>query len=242
MNRFLFNTFIFSLLLLLVSCGSKKNLSKATRNANLQQTDFSYFKSKIKINYIDEEQNFDLTASLRMKKDEAVWVTLLGPFNVKIGKALITKDSVQVLRDFQAKEYYAYSLKELNKKNNANLSLSLIQNLILGNLISQGKPSLKKTDQNIQIEQKEGLFKILSTVVASKIGSVTINHTQQQGNITIDYNEYQEVDNKTIPSRSVIKIDNDQIKATTKLQLKNSTFTDEELSFPFNASSKYVRK
>lgn len=229
-------TFLFS------SCQRKNSLSKVSKNASLQEVDFKYFSSKLKIHYQDEEQNFDLTASFRMQKNKVVWMTLLGPFGVKIGKALITKDSVQVLRDFQAKEYYAYSLNEVNNKNNTNLSLTQIQNLLLGNLISTATPTSVKKEDQVQLEQKEGLFKIISTIVNSKIETVSITGNQNAGKIDITYSEYELINKKTIPTQTTINVDHPEMKVLTELQLKNSTFTNDKLSFPFNASSKYVRK
>lgn len=242
MNRSSFYILIIAFTFLFSSCQRKNALSKVSKTANLQQVDFNYFSSKLKIHFQDEEQNFDLTASLRMQKDKVVWMTLLGPFGIKIGKALITQDSVQVLRDFQAKEYYAYSLKEVNNKNNTNLSLSQIQNLLLGNLISSAKPAITKKESQLILEQKEGLFKILSTIVNSKIEMVSITGNQNAGKIDINYNEYATIDKKTIPTQTTINVDHPEKKVLTELQLKNSTFTNDKLSFPFNASSKYVRK
>ena len=242
MNKSSVYILLFAFTFLFTSCNRKNALSKVSKNANLQQVDFSYFSSKLKIHYQDDEQNFDLTASLRMQKDKVIWITLLGPFGVKIGKALITKDSVQVLRDFQEKEYYAYSLKEVNAKNNTNFSLNQIQNLLLGNLISSAKPSTTKQEDKLLLEQKEGLFKILSTITNSKIEGVSITGNLNAGKIEISYSDFELIDQKTIPTQTIINIDHPEKKVLTELQLKNSTFTNDKLSFPFNASSKYVRK
>ena len=242
MNKaILLSVFILSSLLF-SSCGKKGNLSKTVNEANLNQVDFNYFSSKVKINYQDDKQSFDLNAILRMKKDETVWINLVGPFGIKVGKALITKDSIQVLRDFQASEYYAYSLKELNSKYNTNVSLYQAQNFFLGNLLSQSKPKIANQNNQLSLEQKEGLFTILSTVLNTKIETVNVKHSQTEGDINIVYSEFEDVDSKKIPSKINLKIVNPQLKMNTELQLKNSTFTNEELSFPFSVSDKYERK
>lgn len=229
--------------LLFSSCSSsKKNNNKTAKKLGLEIVDFNYFSSKMKIHFDDGNQSIGLTSSLRMKKDSIVWISIMGPFGVKVGKAKVTKDSVFVLRDFQSKEYYAYSISAFNHKYQTDLSLTLVQNTLLGNLLYEGKSKKIKQGGKTIIKQSKGAFLINNTLSNNKIEQITIKHTQQNGLIDMKYNNFKSIANQIIPQTINIILEQGEMNVLVEINYKNSKFTDEALSFPFNASSKYTRQ
>lgn len=101
----------------------------------------SWFEGKARIDYSDGSQSIHVNATIRMKTDSAVWIAVR-KLGFEVVRALITKDSVQIIDRFN-NEYIAYDLSYLQSKYQLPANLTVLQDLILGN--SLNIPFLSRT-------------------------------------------------------------------------------------------------
>ncbi len=227
---------------LLTACKNKKSGAPMTKVKGLDQVDFDYFSSKLKVNYSDENQSIGLNAGLRMKKDEIVWLSVLGPFGIKVGKLKLTQDSILILQDYPDKTYSAYSVEAFNRKNGTDISVRQVQNLLLGNLLFDNKSKIVSQDNRMVVKQTAGSYSILNFLEGNKIKEVLVNSRVQQGNINLVYEDYQKHDGRIIPEKADLQVSSSSFSAAVEMQHKNVNFTNDKLDFPFTVSDRYVRK
>lgn len=102
------------------------------RQIEKQQLSPEWFESRLRIDYADEDMSVSATASLRMKKDSLLWLSVK-KFGFEVARAQVTKDSVYVVDRFN-KEYTIEGLSYLAESYGLPAgSLSELQDFILGN-------------------------------------------------------------------------------------------------------------
>jgi len=59
---------------------------------------FTTFSSKVKVEYSDDKNSrFDFNAFVRMKKDSAIWISIVAALNIEAFRVLITPDSIVIM-------------------------------------------------------------------------------------------------------------------------------------------------
>ncbi len=137
-NRLLLLGFM---IILLSSCGTSKRLGKAEKDYNspdyllknliTNQVSADWFSARAKINFQDEYTAVGASATIRMKKDSAVWVSVK-KLGFEVGRALITQDSVYII-DRLNNTYDIRDLHYLEKTYNIPANLDIVQAILLGN-------------------------------------------------------------------------------------------------------------
>ncbi len=124
-----------------VSCKSRKrvtdcsvvqiNLAKnATELLEESQLNFDDLTLRIKANYKSGSTNQGFAMNLKMKKDSFVFVSI--QVMIEAARAYITKDSFTVL-DRIGKKYYQGAISDLSQFTGQELTLTQLQNVIVGN-------------------------------------------------------------------------------------------------------------
>lgn len=226
--------------------GCSKRASKTVYSDDLE---FNYFAGKAKVDLDDGSTKVSLNANIRIKHDSIIWISAQHPL-MKIGKCLVTKDSVFILKDFQASEYYRYSFAELSQKMGYNLNYTIIEDVLMGNMPKiDNKPKYMEYEGNKIITQQMNEMKIVSKVNAEtkKVISLDIAQNGTKNQVLMDYNQFENINGKTFATENVIKT-NLQLKpenlldAIFKLKYNKPIFTDEVQSFPFAVNNKYEYK
>lgn len=237
---------IYSLCILTIALSCKVNTTKTTENIKSQEVNFDYFSGRAKIKI----GKYNVLLNLRMKQDSAVWINLSNTAVGKIGKALVKKDSVFVLRDYKGKEYYADAVTQLQSRIGYPVTLEMLTNIFLGQmpLKALDNAQVSKKGNEISIIQKEKLFTIENHLDAktNKLTKLKIYQPQKTDFLEINYDNYLPVDNHLIPQLITFKTNADKgivgdYKEVTVV-IQKSKFTSEPVSFPFNVSSKHVHK
>lgn len=215
---------------------------KQIENSRLIYTTFS---AKIDVDYreADGKKN-GVTAHIRMYKDSVLWVLINGPLGIEGVRALVTQDSVKVL-DKQNKIYTARSVTYLQEVTELPLTLSTLQDLLLGNAIflDSNINSYNKINGTISLLSIGEYFKNLYTIgETDKLAqSSKLDDVDGQRNRTC-YLTYSDYDNKKGVNFSKdrnISV-SEKKKLDIRLQFRQYEF-NETLSFPFNVSEKYKR-
>lgn len=205
--------------------------------------DFKTFSSKVKVEVENANgKQPDITATLRMVKDSAIWISLTATFlNVEVYRAYITKDSV-ILLNKQDKEVQYRSLDYLQEVTEIPFDFKSLQDMIIGNPVffESKNASFRKTDQYLLGSSWGDDFKNLLTLSLdnyllkhSKLDDVNINRNRTA---SITYDEY---DQNFATKRQIIISEKNKIDI--RLNFKQFEF-NKELSVSFSVPKNYKKK
>lgn len=210
-----------------------------------KQVQYNTFKGKAKMHYEGMGQSQDFSANFRLLKDSIIWVNIsaIGGI-VNVARAYITPDSIRVI-NFLQKEAYCMPITDANKLLPASLDFKMLQNLIIGDIITrQGQPynasdydgtwTLEVSEPNMiqQVNYDKSdstlqTLKLLSTGTESHMASV------------IQYSNYSVVDNRRFAGSRALNVNTDGQLHYLDMNFNNASF-DVELTFPFTIPEKYT--
>jgi hypothetical protein len=102
---------------------------------------FDWMTAKISCSAYDDSSRAEFEVNLRMRKDSAIWLNVLGPLNIKIARVLITKDSVKFVQ-FQdgtlgaQPKCFQGDFALLSQMLQTDVDYDMMQSLLVGNSVS----------------------------------------------------------------------------------------------------------
>jgi hypothetical protein len=263
MNRFLVRLLFVLMIcvsssLTLVSCKAKAkvvNESKSSDSKNISaeriiishyanKSDFKTLYIKSNVKYSDEKQTQNVTAEIKIKKNEQISVSIrfLG---ITMAKALITPTMVSYYEKIGG-TYFEGDFSSLSTWLGTDLDFMKVQNMLIGQTmddLTQGNYKDTLVDQSYRLEdiskndiQKYFFFDIEKFLLnKQKVIQITKNR-----NIDISYTDYKTYNESVFPSNIFITAEQD--KGKTEINLNYNTITiNEELSFPYSVPNGYKR-
>ena len=247
--------FFFFALLVLVSCKSKQNLSSNgslnSKSVNellvkhkKSEFDFNTLQSKLKMNYTDGKKSFSPSVSLRLQKDEKIWmsVKVLG---ITMAKALITPTEVSFYEKLN-RRYYQGDFKAISNFLGADVNFEQLQNLIIGQSIfdnNSNKFTAEIKSDQIFIRPKQAKkVSVLMGLYANnlKASLLNVDDSEKEQSLNVKYKTYQEVDGQNFPLE--IQVNSQQKSKFKKVDVTFKSVTlNQNLSFPFSIPSGYKR-
>jgi hypothetical protein len=258
MNKFLVRVVLIccSCLFLLQSCKSKSAVVSNTKNDiqfNGKNTIENYYNNKVafstlyiksNVRYDDGKQSQNVTAEIKIKKDEQILVSIrfLG---ITMAKALITPKTVGYYEKIKG-TYFEGDFSTLSQWLGTDLDYDKVQNMLLGRAIDDlriGKYTESKVDQTIQLDEvldskmKKSFFFDANTYL---LKNQEIEQTSESRKIQIGYSNHSTYKEAIVPL--TVLIHTFQAKGTTEINLEYNTVTfNEELSFPYAVPNDYKR-
>lgn len=222
-------------------------VSNTLENLNKNHIDFKTFSAKIKVEVEDSKgKQPDITATLRMVKDSAIWISLTATFlNLEAYRVLITKDSV-ILMNKQEKEVQYRSLDYLQEVTQIPFDFKAIQDILLGNPVffSQKNATFKKLEDFILASSVGDDFKNLLTLssnnnllLQSKLDDVDVNRNRTA---SISYDDYVNSNDQFFSTRRQLII-SEKNRIDIRLIYKQFEF-NKELSVAFSVPKNYKKK
>lgn len=205
--------------------------------------EFKTLASRVQVNYEDAKSKQRLTANIRMKKDEVIWITA-SVLGITVAKAMLTPDSVSAYESV-SKTYFEGDYQLISKWLGVELNFKQVQALLLGQATIDLKPNALKehiSDNKYVLEPKvqQPLYRQNISLYPEnfKIANQTIEKIFQKAIFTLDYQNYQRIDGAYYPSDIHLQsIDGDKI---TRLQLSvRKVDLNPNLSFPYRVPSDY---
>ncbi|MBX2844757.1 MAG: DUF4292 domain-containing protein [Saprospiraceae bacterium] len=234
------------------ACKNKKDIAATEGPINLNKNkamtlfqdgivDFDTFEGKSKIRFEDAERQLSFKATVRVKKDEMIWVSA-GMLGFEGVRALITPDSVKVINRLE-RTYYESSIDYVGELTNMPVNFEGLQNLLVGNWLFFDKDSAK-------FEEKEGIVELSSEKDAIVnilwLDNVTLLLQRQtlldqinDRSMEISYHDYRPMDDAAFPYESVIHVSG-RDEAWIDMEY-SSVELDSNPSFAFSVSDKYER-
>jgi len=96
------------------------------------QSEFDWFAARFTGNIIFEGQHHNISGTIRIKKDEAIYVSLSPVLGIEIARAIITPDTVKFLNRLES-SYYVGHIGFLNSMLRTSLDYDMLQALLVGN-------------------------------------------------------------------------------------------------------------
>lgn len=208
-----------------------------------KRINFTSFSSKVKVEYRDDKnRSLDFNAFLRMKKDSAIWVSIIAALNIEAYRVIITPDSITIMdkinRTIQHKP-----LSYLQSITQVPFDYSTLEDLIIGNPVYLDRTVVAYTDQGekISLSTIGASFKHYLTVgrndlhlLFSKLDDVDMSRSRTAN---LAYAGYLPVGNWMFASSRNISL-SEKNKLDILLDFKQVDF-DKQLSFPFSIPKNY---
>lgn len=235
---------LFSVIILAASCKSTKSIEAGELDASLSskkiiqnhyqnELQFETMSGKVKIDYSDGENSQGVSVSLRMKKDEVIWIS--APLGMV--KAHITPEKVSFYNRLQ-NEYFDGDYAYLSDILGTEVDFQLLQNLLIGNAVldlRKDKYVLTILGDQYNLKPRKGneLYKILFFLEPKnfKISQQRISQPTKNRFLKMDYS-YQKVTDMIIPNTIVIEALNEGKTNSIELQYKSMEF-NRKLNFPY---------
>ena len=239
-----------------VSCKSKtavvnatKSNSRSTANKIIEnyynnKSEFKTLYIKANAQYATEKQNQNVTAEIKIKKDEQILISIrfLG---ITMAKASITPATVSYYEKING-NYYEGDFSALSQFLGTDLDYFKIQNMLLGRAIDdlkKGKYQESFADQVYRLDDtldnntKKSFYFDADTFLVNK---QEISQTSEGRMIQVLYSSKKEFNEIILPM--AVDIDSYQKKGKAEINLEYNTVTfNEELSFPYSVPNGYKR-
>lgn len=241
-------------LLLFTACSKKVVPPPPTKTIipssalSIEEIDFEYLHGKARMVLKDGSKEQEVKTNIRIRKDSVIWMnfTVIG---VQGGRALINQDSITIISNVK-KEYYVFDFKELSKKLNVEINYQIIQSAMLGNLLmtKSENDSVEESGGTYLLKQTSGHVEILNFISAAtnKIQKVELKENNTHNSVTINYANFQPLENKIFPYDGTInvfyKAASGLLNTTIIFEYNKAEVGDKELKFPFNIPKKYDRR
>ena len=223
---------------------SRMTAERIIKNYYTNKSEFTTLYIKSNVKYSDEKQTQNLTAEIKIKKDEQILVSIrfLG---ITMAKALITPASVSYYEKLNG-TYFEGDFSTLSKWLGTDLDYSKVQNILIGQAmddLTKGNYQDSLVDQTYRLgnisknNTKKYFFFDKDKFLLNKqeISQITENRK-----IEVSYSDYKTYNESPIPSD--IAINAEQDKGKTEINLGYSAITiNEELTFPYSVPNGYKR-
>lgn len=222
---------------------SAKSVRATFDSIQKKKIKFTSFSSKVKVEYRDDKnRSLDFNAFLRMKKDSAIWVSIIAALNIEAYRVIITPDSITIMdkinRTIQHKP-----LSYLQSITQVPFDYSTLEDLIIGNPVYLDRTVVAYADQGekISLSTIGSSFKHYLTVgkndlhlLFSKLDDVDQTRSRTAN---LSYTAYLLTGNWMFASNRSISL-SEKNKLDIMLDFKQVDF-DKPLAFPFSVPKNY---
>jgi hypothetical protein len=200
--------------------------------------------AKLKVNFDNGKTKQSLSVSMKMKKDEVIW--LKGSKFITVFKAEITPTSVRYYSSV-FKNSFEGDFSMIKQLLGVDINFEQLQNLFLG----QSLLNVKEEDQEVAIvnntyiltpEKQAELFDIFFTINPAhfKLDEQSIVNTEKKLRLDVKYPSYNLINEVVFPSEINIKAKNTKSVTAIDLEYKSVEF-DTDVYMSFNIPSGYKK-
>lgn len=222
---------------------SAKSVRATFDSIKKKNIQFTTFSSKLKVEYRDDKNSsLDFNAFLRMKKDSAIWVSIIAALNIEAFRVIITPDSITII-DKLSRTVQRKPLSYLQAITQVPFDYSTLEDLIIGNPIYLDRTIVSYTDQDekISLATIGKSFKHYLTVgkndlhlLFSKLDDVDLSRSRTA---SLAYASYLPVGKWMFASTRNISL-SEKNKLDILLDFKQVEF-DKPIAFPFSIPKNY---
>lgn len=243
------------ILFLVVGCKARKNVVSANEHVYTElgntveiinkvhaaEFDFEFLSAKAKINIESGGKKNNVSFTIRMKKDEKIWISVTAIGGIEVARVLLTPDSVNIL-DRINNRHVVYDYEFLSEIIKNQVDFHIVQALMIGNSL----PGLLNETAKITQAENEIIFNSVREDVGYtmligpnlKLHQLKLNDSVLKQELITDYSEFNPIDNSFFPF--VINSVATSGKESVKLQIQyNKVEKVQTLEFPFSVPKNY---
>lgn len=223
------------------------------------QVNYEWMNGKAEVEYTDHTGNktsFDI--NIRIRKDSAIWVSIVPLLGIEVARALISRDSIQIL-DRIHKQYISRSINYLEDILHTPVNFEMIQAVLSANYFNCMKndklksvyeespyyilSSLNKRQVKRSLEEKDLTKPIIQDFYVDtlyRIQKTNVEDNRYNRAMNISYSDFRQTDGGLFPFQSDVKIaDVKPISVTIKFS--KAEFNNPQ-SLNFTVPEKYDRE
>lgn len=143
---------LLSIVLISTSCKSKKSTASEreplrNRTAGFllkryeeNKFDYQWLGMKVDASFVIKGESQSFKATLRMRRDSAIWISITPLLGIEMIRVLVTPDTLKYLSKIPENKFYFIGSSDLiNKKLGVELDFDMLQDLLIGNAIGLEK-------------------------------------------------------------------------------------------------------
>lgn len=221
MTRSIINSILAIVIFTAAGCASKKkvatlpektapeaNESKVEKLNALKTADFDYstLAMRAKADVAINDNVNDVTLNFRIRKDQAIWVSVTAVAGLEVARALITPDSIKIMNRLE-NVYLKKPFRYIHRYTNDQINFSMVQSILVGNSI----PEMLTTEATLQTAPQLELSGMLSTIRyaltysnQNKLVRTQLSDPDDQ-TIRISYGDFVSTNGKDFPQSVNIK-------------------------------------
>ncbi len=208
------------------------------------QASFNTLSGKAKAALSIGSNSNDVTMNIRIKNNEAIWVSVTAIAGLEVARALITPDSVRVINRLE-NEYIKKPFSYLYDFTNNKINFATLQSILVGNVISDlltesTEININGTQAELESNIESMMYKILVDD-KNKVVSLNLTDAAAAQSLFVSYGDFQAVSQQQISHSIVMK---SQAKSKNiSLDLKFSKIElDVPIDIPFRVPDRYTIK
>ncbi len=251
MKKYLFLLFA---VLFLVSCGGVKTTTstaesmaaKKVFNAHQNSSpNFETLVTRLQLTHRTEEREQRITVSMRMKKDEIIWIraAILG---FTVAKAYITPEKV-IYYETIGQTYFEGDYSLLSSWLGIEVDFEKTQNILLGQALfdlNSSEYTSEVAQNKYKIQPKNQAANFIHSLFlypgSFRVAATSIEQPQYNRVVFVSYGDYQQVENQFFPSKISV-VTNDEGKQTNIVLDYRNIDLNVSVGFPFEVPSGYER-
>jgi len=237
----------------LASCGSKKRATDhiSLKNATARKVikthertnpDFKTLSGRLKGTYDDGYESQSISVSIRMKKDETIWVSAKLAGIIPMAKLMVTPEKVLFYEKIN-NQYFDGDFCLLSKWLGTEIDFEKLQNLLLGEAVFELKKNafvLIEKEEGYQLinQSQEKSENVLIDKSTFRIINQQMISTENQEGISIDYPKYKRLNHFYFPDKIDIIVDKNDGNAEINIDYR-SLEINKSVKFPFEMPFNY---
>lgn len=208
-----------------------------------QMPNFTNLSMRCKLNYDDGRTQQDLVASVRIRKDSLIWISITGFLGIEGARMIVTPDSFFLLNKL-TREYMPRPISFLQQVIPLSSSFSGLQSLLLGQIVQMenAEQRMFETDsftilnfQNSKLRQTATLHRQNYTALELLLADQMIKQ-----DLKITFGDYREFNGKAFSFQRFIEVNRDAQKIKLSMEVQRCNIED-VLTFPFEVNESYKR-
>lgn len=201
---------------------------------------FEWLYAKARVNYEDKSQSKSFTASIRMRRDSVIWISITTIMGVEAARLLIHGDTVFLL-DKLSKKYQAESLSYLENYFPFPFDIHLLQKILVGNalLFEPDEAIIKKDKHGFSISSENNLYRHTIHLNDADLAISTEHLIDRQNDrrLSLVFDDYKNDAGRLFSHTRNISFSGDE-KISLMVKFTKLKW-DEPQTFPFHVGEKY---
>lgn len=248
-------TFYIIILLLLVSCGPGREVvgsgeasaglsaREIIRSHDRVRPSFTTLAGRIKVAYREKDKTQSMTVSLRMEKDQKIWIkaSILG---ITLAKVYMTTDSVRYYETI-TNSYFEGDFSLISEWLGAEVDFKKTQAILLGQAIfdlDKGKYTSSLQNNQYFLKPKDEFEELIYSMAIRpdnfKVATTRVSQPVENREFYLEYGPYQKLEAGYFPSQ--VSIDTYDGSDRTRIEVTYRKIDlDVPLSFPFSIPGGY---